>query len=69
MKKVATLTLLAGWVVLAGATHASAQGKGNSPGIAQLWHWTNAIRPRSMLHWALTNARTLRLDSAPCWAI
>ena len=36
MRKVATLILLAGWVILAGATHASAQGNGNSPGIAQV---------------------------------
>jgi microcystin-dependent protein len=35
MKKVAILSLPVRWVVLAGATHASAQGKGNSPGIVQ----------------------------------
>jgi len=40
MKKVATLTLLAGAVIFAGASHARAQGdgngNGNSPGIAQV---------------------------------
>src|SRR6202023_2773620 len=40
MKKVATLTLLAGAVIFAGVTHARAQGggngNGNSPGIAQV---------------------------------
>ncbi len=34
MRKVATLILLAGCVILAGATHANAQG--NSPGLAQV---------------------------------
>ena len=34
MKKVAILTLLAGWAILADATHACAQG--NSPGLAQV---------------------------------
>ena len=36
MKKVATLTLLAGVVIFAGGTRARAQGNGNSPGIAQV---------------------------------
>lgn len=36
MKKVAILSLLAGWAILAGATHASAQGNGNSPGFTQV---------------------------------
>lgn len=36
MKKLGTLILLAGWVILAGATHASAQGNGNSGDIAQI---------------------------------
>jgi plastocyanin len=38
MKTIATVTLLAGWVILAGAAHARAQGNGNgnSPGIAQV---------------------------------
>ena len=36
MKKLVTLILLAGWVILAGATHASAQGNGNSGNIAQV---------------------------------
>ena len=38
MKKVATLTLLAGAVIFAGITHARAQGdgNGNSPGLAQV---------------------------------
>jgi plastocyanin len=36
MKKVATLVLLAGWAILGGATHATAQGDGNSPGLAQV---------------------------------
>jgi hypothetical protein len=38
MRKVATLILilLAGWAILAGAPRASAQGKGNSPGLAQV---------------------------------
>jgi plastocyanin len=36
MKKVAILTLLAGWVILAGAPRARAQGNGNSPRIAQV---------------------------------
>jgi len=36
MKKVATLILMAGCVILAGARHAIAQGNGNSPGIAQV---------------------------------
>jgi len=34
VKKVAILILLAGWAILAGVTHASAQG--NSPGLAQV---------------------------------
>ena len=36
MKKVAVLILLAGWAILGGATHASAQGNGNSPGLTQV---------------------------------
>jgi plastocyanin len=36
MKKVAILTLLVGWVVLAGAPRVRAQGNGNSPRIAQV---------------------------------
>lgn len=36
MRKVATLVLLAGWVILAGAPRVRAQGNGNSPGIAQV---------------------------------
>jgi plastocyanin len=36
MRKVATLILLAGWVILAGAANGRAQGNGNSPGIAQV---------------------------------
>ena len=36
MKKIATLTLLAGCVILAGTRPASAQGNGNSPRIAQV---------------------------------
>lgn len=36
MFKVATLILVAGSLVLAGATHATAQGNGNSPGVAQV---------------------------------
>jgi len=36
MKKLAILVLLAGWAILGGATHASAQGNGNSPGLAQV---------------------------------
>jgi len=36
MRKVATLILLAGWVILAGAASVRAQGNGNSPGIAQV---------------------------------
>jgi plastocyanin len=36
MRKVATLILLAGWVILAGAASGRAQGNGNSPGIAQV---------------------------------
>ena len=36
MRKVATLILLAGWAILAGAASGRAQGNGNSPGIAQV---------------------------------
>jgi plastocyanin len=36
MHKVATLTLLAGWAILTGATTARAQGNGNSGDIAQV---------------------------------
>jgi plastocyanin len=36
MKKIAILTLLAGWAILAGAASVRAQGNGNSPGIAQV---------------------------------
>jgi plastocyanin len=36
MKRIPILSLLAGWAILAGATHAIAQGNGNSPGIAQV---------------------------------
>ena len=36
MKRKAILSLLAGCAILAGATHARAQGNGNSPGIAQV---------------------------------
>jgi plastocyanin len=36
MKRIPILSLLAGWAILAGATHAIAQGNGNSPGITQV---------------------------------
>ena len=36
MKKAATLILLAGWVILAGAPRVRAQGNGNSADIAQV---------------------------------
>lgn len=36
MKKIAILTLLAGWAISGGATHAIAQGNGNSADIAQV---------------------------------
>jgi plastocyanin len=36
MHRVATLILLAGWVILAGAASVRAQGNGNSPGLAQV---------------------------------
>ena len=36
MKKIAILTLLAGFAILGGATHASAQGNGNSSGLTQV---------------------------------
>jgi plastocyanin len=36
MKKIATLILLAGGVILAGGPHAIAEGNGNSPGLAQV---------------------------------
>ena len=36
MKRTAILSLLAGCAMVAGATHASAQGTGNSPGIVQV---------------------------------
>ena len=43
--KVATLTLLGGCMIFAGATHAIAQkGSQASP---KSWHWTNAIQSRS----------------------
>ncbi len=36
MKRITILSLLAGWAILAGTTHARAQGNGNSPRIAQV---------------------------------
>jgi plastocyanin len=36
MRKVATLILLTGWVILAGAPRVRAQGNGNSPRVAQV---------------------------------
>src|SRR6201997_4150298 len=36
MKKIAILTLLAGFAILGGAMHASAQGNGNSSGLTQV---------------------------------
>ena len=50
MRKVATLILLAGWVFLGRRAHTRSlkemETRLTSP---KLWHWTNAIRPRSTL--------------------